>query len=221
MQDFFDIKLAIENLPFILSGLPRTIAVSFVAMALGLVLGLFISLARSSDMMLLRYPARLYISFMRGTPIIVFLFILYYGLPMIEIRLSAYMAAVIGFGLNSAAYIAEVIRSSINSVPYGQWESAKALGLSYWQTLRQIILPQGVRIALPPLTNVFLDLVKATSLAAVITVPELFQKAQIAGGREFDSLTMYILVALIYWPLCIVIAFFQEKMEARFSRYVK
>ncbi|SER57772.1 cystine transport system permease protein [Gracilibacillus ureilyticus] len=221
MQDFFDVKLALENLPFILSGLPMTIAVSFASMVLGLILGLFISLARSSDLILLRYPARIYISFMRGTPILVFLFILYYGLPMIEIRMSAYMAAVIGFGLNSAAYIAEVIRSSLNSVPNGQWESAKALGFNYWQTLRKIILPQGVRIAMPPLTNVFLDLVKATSLAAVITVPELFQKAQIAGGREFDSLTMYILVALIYWPLCIIIAFFQERMENRFSRYVK
>ncbi|MFC4401525.1 amino acid ABC transporter permease [Gracilibacillus xinjiangensis] len=221
MQDFFDVKLAIENLPFILGGLPMTIAVSFVAMAFGLFLGLFISLARSSELLVLRYPARVYISFMRGTPILVFLFILYYGLPMIELRMSAYMAAVLGFGLNSAAYIAEVIRSSINSVPSGQWESAKALGFSYWQTLRKVILPQGVRIAMPPLTNIFLDLVKATSLAAVITVPELFQKAQIAGGREFDTLTMYILVALIYWPLCIVIAFFQEKMEDRFSRYVK
>ncbi len=158
---------------------------------------------------------------MRGTPILVFLFILYYGLPMVDLNLSAYLAAVLGFGLNSAAYIAEVIRSSLNSVPKGQWESAKALGFNYWQTLMKIILPQGTRIAMPPLTNVFLDLVKATSLAAVITVPELFQKAQIAGGRTFDSLTMYILVALIYWPLCIIIAYFQEKMEERFSRYVK
>jgi L-cystine transport system permease protein len=221
LENFFDVSLAIENLPFILSGLPMTIAVSFVSMGIGLMLGLFISLARSSDRVLLRYPARVYISFMRGTPILVFLFILYYGLPMVEITLSAYFAAIIGFGLNSAAYIAEVIRSSINSVPKGQWESAKALGFTYWHTLTKIILPQATRIAMPPLTNVFLDLVKATSLAAVITVPELFQKAQIAGGREFDSLTMYILVALIYWPLCIIIAFIQERMELRFSRYVK
>ncbi|RCW62994.1 amino acid ABC transporter permease [Saliterribacillus persicus] len=221
MQDFFDVKLAIENLPLVLSGLPMTIAVSFVSMALGLTLGLFLSLARSSSAKLLRYPARIYISFMRGTPILVFLFILYYGLPMVNLNMSAYVAAVLGFGLNSAAYIAEINRASLNSVPYGQWESAKALGFSYFQSLRKIVLPQATRISIPPLTNVFLDLVKATSLAAVITVPELFQKAQIAGGRSFDSLTMYILVALIYWPLCIIIAFFQERLEDRFSRYVQ
>ncbi|SHN28194.1 amino acid ABC transporter permease [Gracilibacillus kekensis] len=223
MEDFFDIKLAIENLPLILSGLPMTIIVSLGSMALGLVLGLFLSLARSSELIVLRYPARIYISFMRGTPILVFLFILYYGLPMIEtvnLQMSALSAAILGFGLNSAAYIAEVIRASINSVPKGQWESAKALGLGYWSSLMKIILPQGARIAMPPLTNVFLDLVKATSLAAVITVPELFQKAQIAGGRSFDSLTMYILVALIYWPLCIIISIIQERLEKRFSKYM-
>ncbi|MGP4042099.1 amino acid ABC transporter permease [Gracilibacillus sp. D59] len=221
MGDFFDVKLALENLPLILSGLPMTLIVSFASMVLGLVLGLFISLGRSSDSFVLRYPARVYISFMRGTPILVFLFILYYGLPMIGLKMPAIMAAILGFGLNSAAYIAEVIRASINSVPKGQWESAKALGFGYWQSLTKIILPQGTRIALPPLTNVFLDLVKATSLAAVITVPELFQKAQIAGGRSFDSLTMYVLVAFIYWPICILISVFQERLENKFSRFTK
>ncbi|UOQ84556.1 amino acid ABC transporter permease [Gracilibacillus salinarum] len=221
MEQFFDVELAIENLPLILSGLPMTVAVSMVSMVMGLVLGLFISLARNSDSKLLRYPARIYISFMRGTPLLVFLFLLYFGLPVLGLTLSAFVAAILGFGLNSAAYIAEVIRASLNSVPKGQWEAAKALGLGYRQTLMKIILPQAARIAMPPLTNVFLDLVKATSLAAVITVPELFQKAQIATGRSFDSFTMYTVVALIYWPLCILISFMQEQLEKRFSRYMK
>ncbi|UOQ48868.1 amino acid ABC transporter permease [Gracilibacillus caseinilyticus] len=221
MDQFFDAELAIENLPLILSGLPMTIAVSLVSMVMGLVLGLFISLARNSDSIMLRYPARIYISFMRGTPLLVFLFLLYFGLPVLGLTLSAFVAAVLGFGLNSAAYIAEVIRASLNSVPKGQWEAAKALGFGYRQTLIKIILPQAARIAMPPLTNVFLDLVKATSLAAVITVPELFQKAQIATGRSFDSFTMYTVVALIYWPLCILISFMQEQLENRFSRYMK
>lgn len=220
INEFFDYKLALENLPFILEGLPMTIAVSFLGMALGLVLGLFLALGRGSNRRVLRWPTRIYISFMRGTPILVFLFILYYGLPVIDIKMTAFQAAVIGFGLNSAAYIAEINRAALNSVPAGQWESAQALGFSYWQTLKKIILPQASRIAIPPLTNVFLDLVKATSLAAVITVPELFQKAQIAGGRTFDTLTMYLVVALVYWPLCILISAFQERLEKRFSRYV-
>ncbi|VVM34386.1 amino acid ABC transporter permease [Terribacillus sp. AE2B 122] len=217
---FFDTELAWENLPFILEGLPMTIAVAFAGMAMGLLLGFFLAIGRSSRFFFLRWPARFYISFMRGTPILVFLFILYQGLPVVQIRLDAFTCAVLAFGLNSAAYIAEVNRGALNSIAYGQWESSYALGLNYWQTLTRVIVPQAARVAMPPLTNVFLDLVKATSLAAVITVPEMFQKAQIVAGRTFDSMTMYITVALVYWPLCIIISYFQERLEKRFSRYI-
>jgi cystine transport system permease protein len=218
---FFNLDKAIENLPLILSGLPMTIAVSFLSMAIGLLLGLPMALLRGSERKLFRLPARVYISFMRGTPILVFLFIIYFGLPAVGIEFSAFQAAVIGFGLNATAYIAEVNRAALNSVEHGQWEAAQSLGLNYRQTVTGIILPQAMRIALPPLTNIFLDLVKATSLAAVITVPELFQKTQIASGRSFDFLTMYTLVAMIYWPLCILISAFQERLEIRFSRFVE
>lgn len=218
---FFNLDKAIENLPLILSGLPMTIAVSFLSMAIGLLLGLPMALLRGSERKLLRLPARVYISFMRGTPILVFLFIIYFGLPAVGIEFSAFQAAVIGFGLNATAYIAEVNRAALNSVEHGQWEAAQSLGLNYRQTVTGIILPQAMRIALPPLTNIFLDLVKATSLAAVITVPELFQKTQIASGRSFDFLTMYTLVAMIYWPLSILISAFQERLEIRFSRFVE
>lgn len=216
----FDIELAIKSLPFVLGGLPMTLLVSIFGMIMGLLLGAPLALARGSKRRILRWPARVYISFMRGTPILVFLFILYFGLPVIGIQFSALTAASLGFGLNSAAYIAEINRSSLNSIDQGQWESAKALNLSYFQTLRKVIFPQATRIAIPPLTNVFMDIVKATSLAAVITVPELFQKAQIVAGREFDAMTLYILVALIYWPICIVIGFMQDRLEERNSRYV-
>lgn len=216
----FDIELAIESLPFVLSGLPMTLLISIVGMIMGLVLGLFLALARGSHNIFLRWPARIYISFMRGTPMLVFLFILYFGLPIVGIELTALVAASLGFGLNSAAYIAEINRAALNSVSIGQWESAKALNIGYWTTLRKIILPQATRIAIPPLTNVFMDIVKATSLAAVITVPELFQKTQIVAGRTFDAMTMYVLVALIYWPICIAISFLQDRLENRFSRFL-
>lgn len=219
-ESLFDATLAWENLPFILSGISMTLAVSFISMFIGLGFGLILALFRGSQRRILRWPARIYISFMRGTPMLVFLFILYFGLPIIGIQLSALTAASLGFGLNSAAYIAEINRSSLNSVDKGQWESAKALNLSYWTTLRKIILPQATRIAIPPLTNVFMNLVKSTSLAAVITVPELFQKTQIVVGRTYDAMTMYILVAIIYWGLCIIISFIQERLELRFSKYV-
>ncbi|GAA0614415.1 amino acid ABC transporter permease [Virgibacillus siamensis] len=216
----FDWQLAWESLPFVLEGLPATLIVALFGMTLGLVFGFFLALARGSRQIVWRWPARMYISFMRGTPILVFLFILYAGLPMIGIKLSAILAAILAFGLNSAAYIAEINRSSLNSIDSGQWESAKALNMGYWQTLIKVILPQAIRTAIPPLSNVFLDIVKATSLAAVITVPELFQKAQIVAGRTYDSLTMYILVALIYWPICMIISHFQDRLEARYSRFI-
>ncbi|SHG76698.1 amino acid ABC transporter permease [Ornithinibacillus halophilus] len=220
LENLFDFQLAWESLPFLLEGVPMTISIAIISMGLGLFLGLFIALARGSKKILLRWPARVYISFMRGTPVIVFLFLVYYGLPIVGIDLSAYLAASLVFGMNSAGYIAEINRSALNSVDNGQWESSRALNMGYWLTMRKVILPQATRIAIPPLSNVFLDIVKATSLAAVITVPELFQKAQIVAGRTFDSMTMYILVALIYWPICIGISYMQDKLEERYSRYV-
>ncbi|MFC0302109.1 amino acid ABC transporter permease [Virgibacillus soli] len=220
LEKLFDFKLAWESLPFLLTGIPMTLIVAIAGMGIGMILGTFLALARGASSPILRWPARVYISFMRGTPLIVFLFILYFGLPVIGIELDAIAAASLGFGLNSAAYIAEINRSSLNSVDSGQWEAAKSLNMGYWFTLRKIILPQAWRIAIPPLTNVFISVVQGTSLAAVITVPELFQKAQIVAGRSFDSMTMYIMVALIYWPICVIISIMQERLEDRFSKFL-
>lgn len=220
-QYLFNPSLAIESLPYVLEGLWNTLFISFISMAFGLVLGLFLALGRSSSNWLLRMPSSLYISFMRGVPILVILFILYFGFPVIGIEFTALQAAVIGFSLNSAAYIAEINRSAINAVDRGQWEASTSLGLSYWQTLRGIILPQAVRIALPPLSNVMLDLIKASSLAAMITVPEIFQHAKIVGGRELDYMTMYILIALIYWAICSVVSILQRYLEKRAEVFLR
>jgi len=220
LKNLFDVDLAIESLPFLLQGVPMTLILSVIGMTLGLILGFFLALARASKRFILRWPAIIYISFMRGTPMIVFLFLLYFGLPVIGLELTAFVAAFLAFGLNSAAYIAEINRSSLNSVSEGQWESAKALNMPYWITMRKVILPQAIRIAIPPLSNIFLSIVKGTSLAAMITVPELFQKAQIVAGRTFDSMTMYILVAIIYWPICGVIAYIQERLEIKYSKFL-
>lgn len=216
----FNGRLALESFPYVLQGIGYTLLISMVSMFIGLLLGFFLALGRMSKKPLLRWPARSYISFMRGVPILVLLFILYFGFPMIGIEFTAITAAIIGFSINSAAYMAEINRSAIASVDKGQWEAAASLGHSYWQTMRRIILPQAARIAMPPLSNVLLDLIKGSSLAAMITVPELFQKAKIVGGREFDYMTMYILVALIYWGICTVISFVQNRLEKRFENYV-
>ncbi|MFC7061895.1 amino acid ABC transporter permease [Halobacillus seohaensis] len=220
LEKLFVPERAWENLPFILEGIPYTILVAMIGMVLGLIIGFFLALARRSSYPLLRWPARAYISFMRGTPILVYLFVLYFGLPVLGITLSGPMAAIIGFGTNSAAYIAEINRASLASVAYGQWESARALGFTYWQGMRRIIVPQATRIAIPPLSNVFLDLLKATSLAAMISVPEILNKAQIVAGRTSDSMTMYITAALIYWPLTMIFSALQEYLERRYNRYL-
>ncbi|MEB6550439.1 amino acid ABC transporter permease [Heyndrickxia sporothermodurans] len=213
----FNTKLAIESFPYVIKGIGYTLLISIVSMFFGLLLGFFLALGRMSKNYIFQLPARTYISFMRGVPIIVLLFILYFGFPMIGITFTAVTAAIIGFSLNSAAYMAEINRSAIASVDKGQWEASASLGLSYWQTMRKIILPQAVKIAIPPLSNVLLDLVKGTSLAAMITVPELLQKAKIVGGRELDYMTMYILVALIYWGICSIIAVLQNQLEKRYE----
>ena len=216
----FDPVLAIESLPYVLEGIWYTLLISMVSMLCGLVIGFFLALARTSPRKIMQWPARLYISFMRGVPILVILFLLYFAMPVIGIEFTAVQAALIGFSINSAAYIAEVFRSSLASVDKGQWESSTALGLTYWQAMRRIILPQSVRIAVPPLSNVYLDLIKASSLAAMITVPEIFQKARIVGAREYDLLTLLILVALIYWAICSVMTVFQNYLEKRFAEYL-
>lgn len=216
----FDPVLAIESLPYVLEGIWYTLLISIVSMAIGIIMGFFLALARTSSYKILEWPARFYISFMRGVPILVILFLLYFALPVIGIEFSAVQAALIGFSINSAAYIAEVFRSSLASVDKGQWESSRALGMTYWQIMRRIILPQSVRIAVPPLSNVYLDLIKASSLAAMITVPEVFQKARVVGAREYDLLTLLILVALIYWAICSVMTVLQNYLEKRYADYL-
>ncbi|WP_019413498.1 amino acid ABC transporter permease [Paenisporosarcina sp. TG20] len=216
----FDPKLALDSLPYVLSGIGYTLLIALLSMVIGLIIGFFLALARTSSFALLQWPARLYISFMRGVPILVILFLLYFGFPVIGIEFSATQAALIGFSLNSAAYMAEILRASLSSVDLGQWESSKSLGLTYWQSMKRIILPQSVRIAIPPLSNVLMDLIKASSLAAMITVPEMFQKARTVGAREFDLLTLLILVALIYWAVCSIMTVLQNYLEKRFARFL-
>ncbi|WP_373780903.1 amino acid ABC transporter permease [Jeotgalibaca porci] len=215
----FNIELAIENFGYVLSGIGYTLLISGLGFLLGLVWGFILSLMRISENKILSRLATIYISFMRGTPTLVLLFILYFGFPFIGVYFNAVTAAVIGFTLSSAAYIAEIIRSALNAIDRGQWEAAMSLGLSRQKVLWKIIVPQALRIAVPPLSNVILDLVKSSSLAAMITVPDIFQNAKIVGGRENDYMTVYIMVALIYWGICSGYEVLQRKLEKEFGSY--
>ncbi|HFI0404970.1 TPA: amino acid ABC transporter permease [Streptococcus suis] len=215
----FDPNLAAEAIPLILEGLPYTLSLSLVGFALGTFLGFFVALLRMSKLAPLRWLAMTHISLMRGIPLMVLLFFIYFGLPFMGLQLDAISASIIAFTSMSSAYISEIIRASLSAIDKGQWEAARSLGLRTNVIYRKIIIPQAFRIALPPLSNVLLDMVKSTSLTAMITVPEIFNKAKIVGGAKSDYMTVYICVALIYWVICTLYAVGQVHLEKSLATY--
>lgn len=218
-QAIFDPQLALEAIPDILAGLPYTLSLSWIGFGLGTVCGFFVALMRMSTVLPIRYLAIWHISLMRGVPLMVLLFFIYFGLPFMGIQLDAILSSIIAFTAMSSAYISEIIRSSLSAVDSGQWEAARSLGLRTPVIYRRIIIPQAFRIALPPLSNVLLDMVKSTSLTAMITVPEIFNQAKIVGGAKSDYMTVYICVALIYWVICTLYAMGQMQWEKRLKTY--
>jgi cystine transport system permease protein len=211
----------LQAAPFLLKGAVYTVGLSVGGMAIGLVLGFGLALMRLAPSRLLRVPARIYTSFFRGTPLLVQLFIIYYGLPQAGIRLDPIPSALIGFSLNMAAYTSEILRGAIASIDRGQWEASLSIGMTPAQTMRRTILPQAARVALPALGNSFISLVKDTSLAATIQVPELFRQAQLITARTYEVFTMYLAAAALYWVLSTALSWGQNRMEARATRHVR
>lgn len=205
--------------PLLWAGLVFTIPLTLMSFVLGLTLGLIVAIIRLFGPRPLVVIARLYVWVIRGTPLLVQLFVIFYGLPSIGILLDAFPAALIGFTLNVGAYTSEIIRAVIASVPRGQWEAAYSIGMSWSQAMRRTILPQATRVAVPPLSNTFISLVKDTSLAAAITVPELFQTAQRIVATTYEPLILYIEAALIYLAMSSVLSTLQVRLEKRFARY--
>ncbi|OYR16991.1 amino ABC transporter, permease, 3-TM region, His/Glu/Gln/Arg/opine family domain protein [Brucella grignonensis] len=209
-----------DSLPTLLwAGLMFTIPLTILSFIFGLSLGLLTALVRLFAPVWVSLIARFYVWIFRGTPMLVQLFVIFYGLPSAGIYLDAFTAAVIGFSLNVGAYSSEVIRAVISSVPKGQWEAAYSIGMSWRQALTRTILPQATRTAVPPLSNTFISLVKDTSLAAAITVPELFQSAQRIVATTYEPLILYIEAALIYLALSTILSHLQARLEKRFRRY--
>ncbi|WP_122817975.1 ABC transporter substrate-binding protein/permease [Nocardioides pantholopis] len=205
--------------PMLRGTIKGTIPLTIVSFVLGLAIALAVALARLSPSRLLTLPARFYVSVIRGTPLLVQLFIVFYGLPQVGVKMPSYVAACLALSLNVGGYGAEIIRSSILAVPRGQLEAARTIGMEYWQALRRIILPQAARIAVPPLSNTLLSLVKDTSLASLVLVPELFLEAQVAAALSTEYLPLYALAALYYWVVCYVVSLGQGRLERRLGRY--
>jgi His/Glu/Gln/Arg/opine family amino acid ABC transporter permease subunit len=210
-----------ENLwPLAKAALLVTIPLTVISFVIGLVIALVVALGRLSSNAVISGVARFYISIIRGTPLLVQLFIVFFALPQIGVRIDPFPAAVIAFSLNVGGYGAEIIRSAIQSIPKGQWEAAETIGLNYVGALRRIILPQATRVAVPPLSNTLISLVKDTSLASTILVTELFRTAQNVAAPTFEFFALYGTAALYYWIICLVLSFAQNKYERRLERYV-
>ena len=214
-------QLVLDNLwPLAKAALTMTIPLTIISFIIGLAIALAVALARLSKNRVLSNIARFYISVIRGTPLLVQLFIVFFALPEFGVRIDPFPAAVIAFSLNVGGYAAEIIRSAIQSIPKGQWEAAETIGLNYVGTLRRIILPQATRVAVPPLSNTLISLVKDTSLASTILVTELLRQAQIIAAPTFEFFALYGTAAIYYWVICLVLSFGQARFEHRLERYV-
>ena len=212
--------LSSSTLPMLVALAKVTIPLTLISFACGLTIAIVTAIARLSGVKILRLIFGAYVWIFRGTPLLVQLFIVFYGLPAVGVTLETWTAAVIAFSLNVGAYASESVRASILSVPRGQWEAAMSLGMTQAQILRRIIAPQAVRISLPPLSNTFIGLVQDPSLAASITMVDMFMVAQRIAARTFEPLLLYVLAALIYLAVCTALTWLQAKLEKSVSRYV-
>ena len=211
------LQLMIDSFwPLLSAGLIFTVPLTLITFVLGILLGFLVALARLYGPAPLVALVRFYVWLIRGTPLLVQLFLIFYGLPSAGIVLDAFTAAVIGFTLNIGAYSSEIIRATLAAIPKGQWEAAHSIGMSWPQAMRRVILPQAARIAVPPLSNTFISLVKDTSLAAV-TVPELFQAAQRLASVTYEPLILYVETALIYLLFSSVLSTLQDRLERRLT----
>ncbi len=206
--------------PMLRGLLIATIPITIISFAIGLALAVAAALANISGNRVLSGIARTYISLIRGTPLLVQLFIVFYGLPEIGIDLPSWPAAILALSLNVGGYAAEIVRSAILSVPKGQFEAASSIGMGYWQTLRRIIFPQAARTAVPPLSNTLISLLKDTSLLSVVLVTELLREAQIAASAAQIFFPLFLVAALYYWVVCAALAAGQSRIETRLNRFV-
>lgn len=212
------LQLMIDSFwPLLSAGLIFTVPLTLITFVLGVLLGFLVALARLYGSTPLVVLVRFYVWLIRGTPLLVQLFLIFYGLPSAGIVLDAFTAAVIGFTLNIGAYSSEIIRATLAAIPKGQWEAAYSIGMNWPQVMWRVILPQAARIAVPPLSNTFISLVKDTSLAAAVTVPELFQAAQRLASVTYEPLILYIETAIIYLLFSSVLSTLQDRLERRLT----
>jgi polar amino acid transport system permease protein len=207
-----------SNIGYLLDGLGLTLVISLVSLLASIVVGLIIALGRRSRSRWLSFPAATYCELFRDTPVLVQLFWVYYVLPvLIGVRLSAFTAVVIGLSLNSGAFLAEIFRAGIQAVPRGQIDAARVLGMNRALTMRRIVLPQAIRIVLPPMGNDFVALIKFSSLASTFAVGEITRKATELSSFTFRPIEIFSFIALVYfaicWPLSMSIRYLERRLQ--------
>ena len=216
------IQLLIDSFgQILLPGLTMTIPLTEISFSLAMVIAIIAALVQFANIRVLKQIARFYIWVVRGTPLLVQLFVVFYGLPDIGIVLDPFPAAIIVFSINEGAYCAETMRAALEAVPAGQMEAGYCVGMSYLQIIRRIVLPQALRTAFPPLSNSLISMVKDTSLAANITVMEMFMATQRIAARTYEMLPLYCEVAAIYLLFSTILTFIQRAGERRLSSYGK
>ena len=228
----FDTAFMLQWLPFISAGVRLTILISIMGILLAVPLALLGALGRLSRNPVFNGISGLYVSFIRGTPLIVQIFFIYLGLPQLAqyapgplqglFILGTITSGVLALGINYGAYLAEIFRAGIQSVGHGQVEAAQALGMTRTQTMRRIVLPQAIRVSIPPTGNEFIAMIKDSSLVGIVGTQELFFRASKIGRQYFQNLETLVIAALIYWLLTSIFSYFQGRLERRLARgYVR
>ncbi|NOU98521.1 amino acid ABC transporter permease [Paenibacillus planticolens] len=211
-------ELVLQNLDFLLKGAYYTLLITMVSMFFGFILALILAFARLKGSLVVRNIAMFYVSVFRGTPILVQIFIIYYGLPDYGIRFGPLTAAILSLSLNIGAFLSETFRGAILSVSKGQTEAAMSLGLTSWQTTYKVILPQAARVAIPPMGNTFIGMLKETSLVSIVTVTELLRTAQLLIAQYYIAMPFYIAIAVMYWVMSLLFSYLLTRVEKKLSK---
>ncbi|TDK29305.1 amino acid ABC transporter permease [Rhizobium deserti] len=206
-----------DEIIFLLIGLKWTIALSIVGFVCGCIAGLFIALARTSGVRVVEGLTAGYIAVFQGTPLLMQLFVVYYGLALIGIKVDAWLAVAVGLTLHASAYLGEIWRGAIEAVPQGQTEASKALALSYSSRMKDIILPQALRISLPATIGFLVQLIKGTSLASIVGFTELTRAGNIISNQIFQPLTVFGIVGILYFIMCCPLTIYGAHLERKFA----
>ena len=212
----FNVDLAVSAIPLLLMGALVTVKITAISVGLGIVIGLFVGIARIAHSRILRLLAAIYVGFLRGTPLLVQIFLIYFALPIVTGRhMDPFVAAIASCSINSGAYVAEIFRAGIQSIDAGQMEAGRSLGMTWGQTMRYIIVPQAFKRVIPPLGNEFIALLKDSSLVSVIGFEELTRRGQLVIARTYGSLEIWTCVAIIYLLMTVTISRFVAYLERR------